>query len=63
MEDALLVNPHDADEIAEALHKALAMPQAERRSRWALLQPDVWRVTAGSWARDFISTLAKVKRG
>ncbi|MCI1438125.1 MAG: trehalose-6-phosphate synthase [Acetobacter indonesiensis] len=63
MEDALLVNPHDADEIADALHKALTMAQSERCDRWNRLQPDVWRVTAGSWARDFIGMLAaKVKR-
>ncbi|OUJ04650.1 alpha,alpha-trehalose-phosphate synthase (UDP-forming) [Acetobacter cibinongensis] len=63
MEDALLVNPHDADEIADALHKALTMTQSERQERWERLKPDVWRVTAGSWARDFIEQLVRVERG
>jgi len=31
--DALLVNPFDISETAEALHRALAMPEAERRRR------------------------------
>ena len=30
---ALIVNPFDVDEQAEALHRALEMPQAERQSR------------------------------
>ncbi|MFT8444700.1 MAG: trehalose-6-phosphate synthase [Acetobacter orientalis] len=58
MEDALLVNPHDADEIADALHKALTMTQSERQARWGRLKPDVWRVTAQTWARDFMTALA-----
>ncbi len=35
--DALLVNPYDVTETAEALHRALAMPDAERRRRSAAL--------------------------
>ncbi len=35
--DALLVNPFDVTETAEALHEALAMPDAERRRRSAAL--------------------------
>lgn len=58
MEDALLVNPHDADEIADSLHKALTMTQAERQARWERLKPDVWRVTAHSWAQDFMQALS-----
>ncbi|MCP1202649.1 alpha,alpha-trehalose-phosphate synthase (UDP-forming) [Acetobacter oryzoeni] len=61
MEDALLVNPHDADEVADALHKSLSMSLSERQVRWKRLKPDVWRVTAGSWARSFITALAEVR--
>lgn len=63
MPDALLVNPHDADEIADALHQALTMTQAERQARWERLKPDVWRVTAGSWSKDFVESLSGVNRG
>ncbi len=35
--DALLVNPYDITETAEALHQALAMPDGERRRRSAAL--------------------------
>ncbi|PAL27032.1 alpha,alpha-trehalose-phosphate synthase (UDP-forming) [Acetobacter syzygii] len=61
MEDALLVNPHDSDEIASALHKALSMSLSERLVRWERLRTDVWRVTAASWARSFIAALSEVR--
>lgn len=61
MEDALQVNPHDSDEIATALHKALSMSASERKVRWERLRADVWRVTAASWARSFIAALSEVR--
>lgn len=36
-EGALLVNPYDVEELAEAMHRALRMPAAERRERAAKL--------------------------
>jgi trehalose 6-phosphate synthase len=36
-QDALLVNPYDVTETAEALHAALTMPAAERQERWKRL--------------------------
>ncbi|MBS0960307.1 MULTISPECIES: alpha,alpha-trehalose-phosphate synthase (UDP-forming) [Acetobacter] len=59
MEDALLVNPHDPEEISDALHRALIMPKAERLARGKKLRESVWRVTASSWARDFLEELSK----
>jgi trehalose 6-phosphate synthase len=61
MEDALLVNPHDSDEIAAALHKALSLSGSERRVRWERLRAEVWRVTAASWARSFIAAMSEVR--
>lgn len=61
MDDALQVNPHDSDEIATALHKALSMSASERKVRWERLRADVWRVTAASWARSFIAALSEVR--
>ncbi len=54
---ALQVNPYDPDEIAEALHQALSMPEDERRERWQSLDEAVHKVTAASWARDFLAAL------
>lgn len=57
MEGAILVNPHDPDETAEALHIALTMPEAERRARWERMWQSVKRHTAASWARSFLASL------
>ena len=43
LDGALLVNPHDPDEIAEAVDAALSMPHAERLSRWRSMQERVQR--------------------
>ena len=34
LRDALIVNPHDVDEMAAALHTALTMPRDQRIERW-----------------------------
>ena len=57
LEGAILVNPHDPDETAEALHIALTMPETERRARWERMWQEVKRHTAASWARSFIASL------
>lgn len=57
MDEAVLVNPYDADEIADALHQALTMGLEERQRRWTRLDEDVRRTTAGFWARDFLQAL------
>jgi trehalose 6-phosphate synthase len=57
LEGAILVNPHDPDETAEALHIALTMPETERRARWESMWQEVKRHTAASWARGFVASL------
>lgn len=56
--DALIVNPYDIDEVAEALSTALSMPLKERSERWqgmmqVLKQNDVFQ-----WAESFVDCLA-----
>jgi trehalose 6-phosphate synthase len=55
---AILVNPYDPDEIAEALNSALIMPLKERQDRWHSMRDAVWQNTAASWANRFLSELA-----
>jgi trehalose 6-phosphate synthase len=57
LDGAILVNPHDPDEIAEALHAALTMPREDRQARWRTMREAVWRNTAGAWAARFLSEL------
>jgi trehalose 6-phosphate synthase len=56
---ALLVNPHDPDEVAEALDTALAMPAEERQSRWRADREVIGRNSAAAWAEAFLHALAE----
>ena len=57
LQEALLVNPYDPGEIADAMHQALIMPLAERRQRHAALRAKVFTSTAASFARGFLEAL------
>lgn len=55
--EAIVINPHDADTIAEALHKALVMPLAERRERYDALYAKVVRTSAKAFCDRFLAAL------
>jgi trehalose 6-phosphate synthase len=55
--DALLVNPHSAEDIADAIATALAMPLDERRARWAKMREGVAAQDVGWWLRRFLAAL------
>jgi trehalose 6-phosphate synthase len=55
--DALLVNPFDITETAEALHRALAMPDAERRRRGAGLAATAAADPPARWLGDQLASL------
>jgi trehalose 6-phosphate synthase len=57
LDGALLVNPLDPDDIAEALDVALAMPADERADRWRRMEAVVRVNTASLWCRRFLSAL------
>ena len=58
MTEALLVNPFDPDEIAEAMHAALAMKLDERKRRHAALRANVFTTTASAYASRFLALLS-----
>lgn len=60
-QEALIVNPNDPDEIAEAMHTALNMPLQERRVRHMRLFENVLRLTAASYCQTFVSALSANK--
>ena len=57
LSDALLVNPFDPDEIAEAMNAALEMPLEERQERHAVLRRAVFDVTAARYCNVFVEAL------
>jgi trehalose 6-phosphate synthase len=55
--DALLVNPYDISETAAALHRALAMPDGERRQRSAALAATAAASPPARWLGDQLASL------
>jgi trehalose 6-phosphate synthase len=60
LKGAILVNPHDPDEIAEGLNAALVMPASERRTRWAGDIAVLRRNSAAAWAEAFLAALGEL---
>ncbi|MCE9600312.1 MAG: bifunctional alpha,alpha-trehalose-phosphate synthase (UDP-forming)/trehalose-phosphatase [Spirochaetia bacterium] len=61
--ESLLVNPYDIEDVADRIHEALRMTDADRRARMSLLAQRVSQMDAGTWARSFISHLASLTEG
>ncbi len=59
MHEALLVNPYNPDECAEAMHRALSMDEAERGSRVAALRRRERRYNVDFWVRSFLTAAAE----
>ena len=58
LREALLVNPYDGDETADAMHRAREMSLAERRRRHKALLRRLRTQDAARWRRDFLAALA-----
>jgi trehalose 6-phosphate synthase len=57
LEEALIVNPYDADEVAHALQQAIKMPIEERRERHAALLKRVRAHDVRHWREGFMKLL------
>jgi trehalose 6-phosphate synthase len=60
--DALIVNPNDKFEVAEAIRDALNMAQEERAARWARMAAVLREQDVSWWAASFLKDLANGKR-
>jgi trehalose 6-phosphate synthase len=56
--DALLVNPYDVSQTADAMHAALVMDGAERSARCARLAKSATAFPPSQWLADQLSSLA-----
>ena len=56
-EDALMVNPYDVSQTAEALHEALLMPPAERAERCTRLAAAATALPPQRWFPDQLAAL------
>jgi trehalose 6-phosphate synthase len=57
LKSALIVNPFDLDEVADALARALSMPHNERRRRWRSMMDVLERNTVETWRDAFLADL------
>jgi trehalose 6-phosphate synthase len=62
LDDALLVNPHDNDEVAAALRRSLSMGLEERRARWRRMMDRLTHHDVDSWRNAFVGALADAGR-
>ncbi|MBI4060574.1 MAG: trehalose-6-phosphate synthase [Elusimicrobia bacterium] len=59
--DALIVNPYDIDQAAEAIRYALEMPAEERRTRMRRLRETVKENNIYRWAGNLITELTQIR--
>lgn len=57
MKSALIVNPHDRNKVADAIHQALTMPLEERQARWRKLRDIVVEQDIAWWRNNFLRDL------
>ncbi len=57
LEEALVVNPYDADEVANAIQRAITMPREERVERHRALMARIRERDACAWVGGFLRAL------
>jgi trehalose 6-phosphate synthase len=60
LRQALLVNPHDLDGVADAIATAANMPRAERIERWQAMMEHLREFDINRWRRDYLQALESV---
>jgi trehalose 6-phosphate synthase len=58
---ALLINPFSADQVADAIHRALTMPKTERKQRMSSLRSVIREHNIYTWAAGLMRTLMQVE--
>jgi len=62
LHEALIVNPYHIEQVADALHRALAMPPSEQRERMASLRRLVREFNVYRWAGRMLLDAARLRR-
>jgi trehalose 6-phosphate synthase len=63
LRDAVLVNPYDADEVADGINRALRMPLAERQERHARMLSVIRKNDIFAWRDRFVDALCATRDG
>jgi trehalose 6-phosphate synthase len=59
LDTALLVNPFDREDVADAMHRALTMPLDERKERWNAMMRVVDDQSLEAWRDSYLADLAQ----
>lgn len=62
LEGALLVNPYDAQQVAQAILRAVHMPLAERRARMRAMREQIAASSIYDWSERLLSDMIEVRR-
>ncbi|HET9025859.1 MAG TPA: trehalose-6-phosphate synthase, partial [Burkholderiaceae bacterium] len=62
LHEALIVNPYHIEEVAEAMHRALAMPAEEQRERMLSLRQLVREFNVYRWAGRMLMEAARLRQ-
>lgn len=60
--DAIIINPNDIAEMADAIKKGLEMPEQEQTMRLEAMQNRIANYDVKVWAEDFMGELRNIKR-
>src|ERR1700691_3105225 len=61
LRDAIIVNPYDVEQLAEAIRVALEMDTVERQTRMRLMRNNVMRHNVFAWAGSLITELSEIR--
>lgn len=60
LQQAIIINPFDAEDIGESLEAALTMPLTERRERWRTMYDYLARNDIAAWRASFLDALSEI---
>jgi trehalose 6-phosphate synthase/phosphatase len=60
--EAIIVNPNNKEQLADAIKQALEMPVQEQKRRIKIMQERLKRYSVERWAHDFMDRLLYIKR-
>ncbi|MCE9618465.1 MAG: trehalose-6-phosphate synthase [Planctomycetes bacterium] len=59
--EAIIINPYDTEEFADAIHQAIDMDPRERRQRMTRMRMRIEEFNIYRWAADFLTALSQSK--
>ena len=62
LSDSILINPNDIDQIVEAIHRALTMPEKEQIIHITNMQNSLRRYNITHWVNLFMTSLESIKK-